>query len=68
MPARKEVSLKKIGIIAGGGVLPYRLQEYCIQNNIQCQLVGFTAFTDHVHSDFWGRIGAARSFGARALA
>lgn len=59
MPAREEISIKKLGIIAGGGVLPYRLQNYCIQNNIECHVVGFTAFTDHVHPDFWGRIGAA---------
>ena len=64
MPARKEISInnlsiKKLAIIAGGGVLPRRLLEACQAAGIECFVIGFRGYTDQLHPDFWGRIGAS---------
>lgn len=63
MPTREEISLKpsvkKLAIFAGKGVLPYQLFQTCQDQNIDCRVIGFTGFTDHVHPDFWTRIGTS---------
>lgn len=59
MSARKEISLKKIGIIAGGGVLPHHLLERLKEDGVECHVIGFKGYTDHVPPDFWARIGAS---------
>jgi DUF1009 family protein len=59
MPAREEISIKKIGIIAGSGVLPLQLKEACITKGIEPVVIGFRGYTDQVEPDCWGRIGAS---------
>ena len=59
MPARKEISINKLGIIAGSGVLPLQLKEACLAQNITPIIVGFNGYTDQVEPDYWGRIGAS---------
>lgn len=59
MSARKKISLDKIGIIAGGGVLPLQLQERCKEQGIETHVVGFVKYTDHIHPDLWARLGSS---------
>lgn len=59
MSARQEISIKKLGIIAGGGGVPRQLQEACNTQNIETYIVGFKDYTDQVTPDYWGRIGAS---------
>lgn len=60
MSARQEISvIKKLGIIAGGGVLPLQLKAQCDARGIETAIVGFTKYTDHVHPNFWARIGTS---------
>ncbi len=46
MSATKEISLTSLGIIAGSGVLPRLLLNYCHENGIKPYVVGFTGQTD----------------------
>ena len=47
MPTSKKVeSIKRLGIIAGGGQLPFRLVEACKQNNIEPFVIALKGQTD----------------------
>lgn len=63
MPTRKENGLKhnisKLGVIAGGGVIPSQLLAACKSQNIQTSIIGIKGSTDHVSPDFWARIGTS---------
>ena len=63
MSAREKVSLttsiSKLGIIAGGGVIPRQLQQACANQNIQTVTIGIKGATDHVSPDLWTRIGTS---------
>lgn len=63
MSAREKVSLTtsipKLGIIAGGGLIPRQLQQACANQNIQTVTIGIKGATDHVSPDFWTRIGTS---------
>lgn len=75
MPATKEkpikrtdpivsaTSISKLGIIAGGGQLPHRLLQACLEKNIEPFIIAFDGETDPElvkgHNHFWGRLGAA---------
>ncbi len=61
MPASKEISLKQsgkvLGIIAGGGAVPRRLQTFCDEHGIPYKIVGFKKFTNQVEPNFWTHLG-----------
>lgn len=59
MSAREKISIKKLGIIAGGGVLPRQLQDACAKKSIETVIIGFKGYTDQVSPDYWTRIGAS---------
>lgn len=63
MSAREKDSLtkniSKLGIIAGGGVIPRQLQQVCANQNIETVTIGIKGATDHVSPDFWTRIGTS---------
>ena len=59
MPTRKEISIEKLGIIAGGGELPRQLAEACQAQGIKPVIVGFEGETDQVTPDYWGCIGSS---------
>ena len=63
MSAGKEKSLtppiEKLGIIAGGGVIPAKLVKACADQNIYPVVVGLRGHTQSVAPDYWGRIGSA---------
>ena len=59
MPARKEISIKKLGIIAGGGILPVQLAEACKAQGIEPVVVGYRGYTDIIEPDYWARIGSS---------
>jgi len=60
MSAPKENSLnhniKKLGVIAGSGILPRDLYFACREQGIECFIVGFKKDTNHLKPDFWGSI------------
>ncbi len=57
------VPITKLGILAGGGVLPQKLLEACDQKNITPFIIGFEGQTDPLliqgRSHLWTRLGAA---------
>lgn len=63
MSAREKVSLtppvKKLGIIAGGGVLPQKLFNACIDQGVEPYVIGLRGHVDVVKYDFLARHGAA---------
>ena len=65
MPAAalEKPSIRQLGILAGGGVLPQKLLEACDEQGITPFVVGFEGQTDpsiiHGRSHLWTRLGAA---------
>lgn len=59
MSAGKEISIEKLGIIAGSGTLPRDLYQRCLELGIECHVIGFKAHTNYITPDFWGNIGKA---------
>jgi DUF1009 family protein len=63
MPPGREKDLSlyppRLGIIAGGGVIPEKLVAFCRENNIEPVVIGLEGQTDRVEPDYWGRIGQA---------
>lgn len=63
LPLEQQPLVKKIGVIAGGGVLPVKLLEACDRKNIETFIVGFEGQTDpgliQGRSHLWTRLGAA---------
>lgn len=51
----------KLGIVAGGGLLPHKLRAFCEDNNIACFTIGFEGHADPASSDRLMRIGEAGS-------
>ncbi|MCI5059731.1 MAG: UDP-2,3-diacylglucosamine diphosphatase LpxI [Alphaproteobacteria bacterium] len=67
MPAYRQIAaalmpedIKKLGIIAGGGVLPRMLRDACQAQNITPYIVGFKQFTDQVTPDYFARMGSSQ--------
>ncbi len=63
MSAPKEISIKKLGIIAGGGELPRVLIKSCLEKGVEPFVVAFDGQTDQEtakgHPHLWTRLGAA---------
>lgn len=59
MSARKELKIKKLGIIAGGGDLPRQLIQACKAHNIDYVVLGVKGHVDKIESDAVLRIGQA---------
>jgi DUF1009 family protein len=59
MPAREKISVNKLTMIAGGGILPAQLYQVCLEQGIDVSVIGFKGYTDQVTPDYWGRIGAS---------
>lgn len=63
MPARKKERLisniEKLAIIAGAGDLPKKLQQACLDQNIETLTIGFNGYTDKITPNYWTRIGAS---------
>lgn len=59
MSAPKELNVKKLGIIAGGGNLPQILSDRCDQNNISYCVAGIKNQTDVIKPDQEFRFGQA---------
>lgn len=51
----------KLGIVAGGGVLPARLNAFCKANNIESFVIGFEGHADPANANRLMRIGEAGS-------
>ena len=51
--------IKRLGIVAGGGIIPKQLAEFCLQQNIMPVVVGIKGQTDSLAPDQWGRIGTS---------
>lgn len=51
MPARQ--TIKKLGIMAGGGLLPFTLAESCKAQGIEPFIVGFEGQTDRASTQHW---------------
>lgn len=50
---------QRLGIVAGGGVLPHRLHAFCHSKNIETYIVGFEGHTDPAIAHTMSRLGAA---------
>ncbi len=63
MPASQKVNIKTLGIIAGGGQLPFQLVQSCLEQDIQPVLVGFEEHTPvalmQKHPHLWASMGQA---------
>tara|TARA_R110002095_G_scaffold72957_1_gene62093 strand:+ start:1581 stop:2444 length:864 start_codon:yes stop_codon:yes gene_type:complete len=68
MPAPQEIdttvpSIKKLGVIAGGGALPAYLVSVCEEQNIETFIVGFEGQTEQAtmthDNHMWSHLGAA---------
>lgn len=63
MSAKEKIEISRLGIIAGGGSLPYRLVESCLNKGIEPFLVCFDGFTSkdlvQGREHIWTRLGAA---------
>ncbi|MCB1681610.1 MAG: UDP-2,3-diacylglucosamine diphosphatase LpxI [Rhodospirillales bacterium] len=70
MSATKEITVKKLGILAGGGILPLELAQECTSKGIEIFIVGFEGQTSPelkpLYKHFWTGLGAAGSI-IRAL-
>lgn len=65
MPAAEKIEVLKLGILAGGGLLPIQLAQDCLQKGMEIFIIGFEGQTspelkkDYPH--FWTGLGAAGS-------
>ncbi|MBK9585052.1 MAG: UDP-2,3-diacylglucosamine diphosphatase LpxI [Alphaproteobacteria bacterium] len=65
MPAPEKVEIAKLGILAGGGLLPIQLAEDCLQKGMEIFIIGFEGQTapelKTCYPHFWTGLGAAGS-------
>lgn len=65
MSASEEVSIRKLGILAGGGILPIQLAQECKSQGIELFIVGFDGQTSEElrknYQHLWTGLGAAGS-------
>ncbi len=65
MPAAEKVSIRKLGILAGGGLLPIQLAQDCQQQGIEVFIIGFEGQTSpelkKTYLHLWTGLGAAGS-------
>ena len=62
MPASQKIEIEKLGIIAGGGILPFELVKQCKSTQIEPYAACFKGFTDKKLAEqcdhIWTRLGA----------
>ena len=63
MSAPQEITISKLGIIAGGGSLPAHLVSVCAEKSIEPYIVGFEGQTDKAimadNNHLWSHLGSA---------
>lgn len=62
MSAAEKIEIKRLGILAGSGVMPIQLARECTQNGLEVFIIGFEGQTSEElkqYKHFWTGLGAA---------